>query len=314
MILRSIAEMLIQEHEYRPISGRVLALGPQQVPMTREEVDYLFTASDRSRRQGPFTRQLNAQVECAPDQYFFHKFPIESLDSLDVVPDFGATVVHDLNFPIPDSLANQFDFIVDGGTFDHLLNIGIALENVVRMLRPGGRVFQYNAASNYLGTAYTEFGTDLFFDYYVMNGFADCKVYIARETRNEVNAPWDMFYLPNGRSKHLNSARRQMVIVIAEKGQTDSTPRMPVEHSYRSPELMAAFQRSQRAIAKSKRPVWNGEVPVWNDVCERLSSLRMEAVTIRTRMRTGTFSLETYRAKRARNRFVKKGYRYVGQI
>lgn len=315
MILRSIAEMLIQEHEHRPIQGRLLALGPEEVAITQDEIDALFTASDRRRGIIPTTPRRAPGVECATDEYFFGKFPIESLDSLDVVEGRGATVVHDLNYPIPDCLANRFDFILDGGTFDHLLNVGIALENVVRMLKPGGRVFQYNAASNYMGKCYTEFGPDLFNDYYALNGFVDCKVYVARETENEANAPWDVFYLNKIRTRDLNCGKRQMVVVIAEKGEQTLGHVLPVEAAYRTTEMTQAIAEAKLAFAKSKRPRLRGDLGLMSSsVAEHLRLVGWEAKTIVHRIRTGKFSYASYRAKRAKNRWVNKPYSYVGRI
>ncbi|MEL7114711.1 MAG: methyltransferase [Pseudomonadota bacterium] len=61
---------------------------------------------------------------------------IESMDFSDYE---GASILQDLNKPIPDHLEQQFDFIFDGGTIEHVFNVPQALENVFRMLKPGGR-------------------------------------------------------------------------------------------------------------------------------------------------------------------------------
>src|SRR5438445_5776379 len=131
MILRTIARALIQEHRYRPIVGRVLCLGPQLVPMHRGEVDELFAETPAEAREARAAwRRDGADPAHVSDEYFFHKFPIDRLDSLDVVEGFGGTVIHNLNDPLPEHLRGQFDFIVDGGTFDHLLQLGTAFGSV----------------------------------------------------------------------------------------------------------------------------------------------------------------------------------------
>lgn len=305
MILRSIAKMLIQEHEHRPITGRVLALGPQLVPMSRTEVDSLF--------EGSATAALDPDDGThVSDEYFFQKLAIDRLDSLDVVEGFGGSIIHDLNEPVPPALEEQFDFILDGGTFDHLVNPGIAFQSVIRMLKPGGRVFHYNAASGYLGAAYVTFGPDLFFDYYVVNGFADCKVYVARETAPLPNAPWDLFYIPNGRTKDLNSGRHQMVIAIAEKGPASVADRIPIEYSYRSKELRERFAAVQAELSKSPRPVLSGTKPVAARAGETMQAWRMELAHVRKRRRAGTFNLRTHRQQRKKPKYL--SYTYVGRI
>lgn len=61
----------------------------------------------------------------------------------------GASILHDLNKPIPEELENQFDFILDGGTIEHVFNVPAALENVFRMLKPGGRFVSANGMNGW---------------------------------------------------------------------------------------------------------------------------------------------------------------------
>ena len=56
----------------------------------------------------------------------------------------------------------QFDFIVDGGTLEHVFNYPIAVSNVKLMLRPGGLFVGINPANNDLGHGLYQFGPDLF--------------------------------------------------------------------------------------------------------------------------------------------------------
>ncbi len=313
MILRSIARMLIQEHQYRPITGRVLCLGPQLVPMHRGQVDELFettpagraSAMERWRRDGADTSPVS-------DEYFFRKFPIEALDSLDVVEGFGGNVIHDLNTPIPESLHGRYDFILDGGTFDHLVNVGIGFSSVIDMLKPGGRVLHYNAASGYLGAAYVTFGPDLFFDYYTVNGFVDCKIYVVRETDPDPNAPWDVFYVPDGRTKALNSAKHQMVVALAEKGKRSVSNRVPVEHTYRSADMHHEFTARQRKIRKSPRPLLRTEHPFPARVHQSVISLGIAVRYAHKRYRAGKFEWTKIRERIRLGRH--SGYLYLGRL
>ena len=314
MILRSIAKMLLHEHRYKPICGRVLCLGPQQVPMHRGEVDALFAPSAEEAREALARwRVAGSLVEAVSDEYLFRKFAIDSLDSLDVVPGFGGTIIHDLNTPIAADLYEQFDFILDGGTFDHLVNVGIAFESVIRMLRPGGRVFHYNAASGYLGAAYVTFGPDLFYDYYVVNKFEDCKVYVTRETSPHPNAPWDVFYLPDGRTKHLNSGLHQMVVCIAEKAADSRSNAIPVEYSYRSQELRQEYAIQRSRMLKSKRPVLSGDRPRIANLRATMARMSIEARYVVKRYRAGKFDWAKFRRNLARHQ-AGASYAYVGRI
>ena len=302
MILRAIAKLLIQEHRHRPITGRVLQLGPQTMPMTPPEVDALFTEDPLARSR--FARPVT-QSDCATDEYFWKNFPIDSLESLDVMAGFGGSIIHDLNHPVPTVLQERFDFILDGGTFDHLLNVGVAFQSVARMLKPGGRVFHYNAASNYIGTAYMMFGPDLFFDYYVANAFADCQVYVARAAGPE----WELFFVKGGRSKDLNSCKNQMVIALAEKAGDSTWERFPIEHAYRGTQLRDEYARLGARVQESTRPLFTGDRRWGPRARETRYFLLNEWRSARKRWRAGKFDFQKIRTRRA-----KTTYTYVGFV
>lgn len=314
MILPTIAKMLLQEHAYRPIRGRVLCLGPQQVALHKGEVDAMFakTPQDAEAAMAKW-RAAGAKPGVVSDRYFFSKFPKVKLESLDVVEGFGGTVIHDLNTPIPAELEGQFDFILDGGTFDHLVQLGTAFQNVIRMLRPGGRVFHYNAASGYIGAAYVSFGPDLFYDYYVVNKFADCKIHLLRGTGPGTHDPFDVFFLPDARTKQLNSARNQMVACLAEKAPDSTYDAVPVEYTYRPRELGEQFSAQRGRMLRSKRPMLTGARPLWPSVREAYRRFRCELAFARDRYQAGKFDWEKFKSNRARHR-AGTGYIYRGQL
>jgi len=166
----------------------------------------------------------------------------------------GADIIHDLNLSVPDSFKDQFDFIIDGGTFDHLVDIRTAFENVVKMLKPGGRVFQWNAASNFTGAAYISFGPDLFYDYYVLNQFADCKVYVAEVDNVGQPELWDLFEFQGlDEYGYLKSKRIQMTVVLAEKGISSTYDKIPVQAQYRNAHLWSAYKKGQELLMLSSR-------------------------------------------------------------
>lgn len=268
MISPSLARMLAQEHSYRPLTGTVLTLGRQAVSMTpaeaveilRAEGVQIPTSAIEATREMIETRtRFAAGKGWITDRGFFRLLGVEEVVSLDVADYEGCDIVHNLNLPVPDELVGKYDFIVDGGTFDHLVDLRVCFQNVIRMLKPCGRVFQWNAASNFTGAAYVSFGPDMFFDYYMVNGFVDCKSYVAESDDIGQRYDWDLYLLENPiRYRHFKSPRIQMVIVMAEKGQETIYDRMPVQSYYRTPELVAEFEPCLRSFSSSQRPVWRG--------------------------------------------------------
>jgi len=96
---------------------------------------------------------------------------IESMDFSDYE---GASILHDLSKPIPKKLEGQFDFVFDGGTLEHVFNVPVALENVFRMLKPGGRFVSANGMNGFNAHGLYQFGPDLVWTFWRRT--ANCNV------------------------------------------------------------------------------------------------------------------------------------------
>jgi SAM-dependent methyltransferase len=85
------------------------------------------------------------------------------LHALDVSPYEGADVLHDLNQPLPDELADRFDLVIDAGSLEHVFDVRTALQSYMRMVRPGGRLVILTMANNHCGHGFYQFSPELFF-------------------------------------------------------------------------------------------------------------------------------------------------------
>lgn len=273
MIGQTVARLLVRECAYKPMRGKVLTLGRQTIALTYREVMGLFhqegyTPSSEVLEGMEMTHDQKTRAGKGTDYIidadFMRLLGAEELVAMDVSAYESADILHNLNEPVPSSLYDQFDFIIDGGVFDHLFNIRLAFENIVRMLKTGGRVFQANACSNLNGLAYVSFGANLFYDYYVLNQFADCKVYVAELDNCAQMEAWDFYeFMGYDRYAHFQSNRIQYVVVLAEKGQSSSWDKMPVQDCYRDAELWEPYRVSQKTIQSSRRPSFMGSRSVY---------------------------------------------------
>lgn len=84
----------------------------------------------------------------------------------------NADIIFDLNNnELPDELKNRFDYILDGGTTEHVFDYAQALRNVVKMLKVGGKVFHYIPATGWTNHGYYSLSPSLLADFYQTNGF-----------------------------------------------------------------------------------------------------------------------------------------------
>ena len=81
--------------------------------------------------------------------------------SMDISDFEGATLLHDLNEPIPPHLNGRFDCIFDGGTIEHVFDVRQAFSNVGAMLCGGGLFLLVDAANNMLGHGMYQFSPEL---------------------------------------------------------------------------------------------------------------------------------------------------------
>src|SRR5208282_438429 len=187
----STVEAIVREHSYKAIRGDVLLIGRQTVYLSPQEyVDILrqhgVDPAKEQLEQMTIDRQtidrrtiaITPGKELISDRSIFHVLGVEHVRALDHSDYEGAEVLHNLNKPLPKELESIADFIVDGSTLDNVFDPALALRNLSKLLRPGGRLLLVNMLSNH-HEPYTIPSALWYLDYFVMNGFIDCKVYIS---------------------------------------------------------------------------------------------------------------------------------------
>jgi len=334
MIVPTLARMLIREHIHRPIKGRVLTLGRQTIAMNYEQLIQLleqenFSISDQVLKDIKIkydnqTRVGKKNTDFISDEVFFNLLGVKQLSVMDVSEYESADILHDLNKPIPASLEGQFDFIIDGGTFDHLLDLRVAFENVVKMLKTGGRVFQWNAASNFTGDTYLSFSPDFFYDYYTLNKFTDCKVYLVEtDVRGGQREPWDVYEFSGTKYRYFHSKRILMVIVLAEKGANSTYDGIPIQSQYRDDHILQIYKDGQKAISLSDRKPYKGsELGMKINSSEINKPVRKSIFNkVVSKYKEKGLAWVFYKCLNNLNPFSRKperreveGYRYVGKI
>src|SRR5262249_26462815 len=75
----------------------------------------------------------------------------------------GASVIHDINLPIPDELKGRFSVVIDGGTLEHVFNFPQALKNAMEMVAVHGHFLAVTPSNNWMGHGFYQFSPELFF-------------------------------------------------------------------------------------------------------------------------------------------------------
>lgn len=155
---------LIEARQEGDIPERVLTLGRQSLWVSPERLlrllDTVYPRSDEATRQRwlealtPVSRRFEALLRL---------LGASTIEAADASGYEGADLIHDFNQPLPAAWEQRYDWVLDGGTLEHVFNFPVALANCLRLLRENGRLFLFTPANNYCGHGFYQFSPELFF-------------------------------------------------------------------------------------------------------------------------------------------------------
>jgi SAM-dependent methyltransferase len=270
-IASQIARLLLREHRYRSITGELLVIGKQTVELSAAQalsvVDTELGApsdvivsdveTDASTRAG-------MNKDYITDRGFFELFSDAKYCCLDQSSYEGAGIVFNLCDPeFPQELEGRFDFIFDGSSLDNIFDPAMAVRHLARALRPGGRIFHVNRTAR-MHSDYLAFSLSWFHDFYSINDFQDCQVYLAQREIDDTRRRWDIYrYMPVlerdgqlkffGQDQYFFQWRHGHCVVIAEKGANSTWKISPIQYQYRPTVPNAVINRSYETLDQEVR-------------------------------------------------------------
>lgn len=146
--------------------GKTVTLGHQTMYIKNDELKKLASAYN-----------INADVTKYSYKDYADDFLIDFLGATDILSidhsDYqNCNIVHDMNTPIDESLHNQFDVVIDGGACEHIFNFPVCVENMMKMVKPGGNLFITTSCNNTMGHGFYQFAPEVFYRIFdKSNGF-----------------------------------------------------------------------------------------------------------------------------------------------
>ena len=124
----------------------------------------------------------------------FELIGIDDVHVIDVSDYEGADTIYDLADDLPDELVEKFDYIVDGGTLEHIFDISQAMFNVSSMLKKGGMIFHFSVIAGDIDHAFYSISPTFYEDYYSDNNFAIKQIEYAIEIDNNRDNRYSDYY------------------------------------------------------------------------------------------------------------------------
>jgi SAM-dependent methyltransferase len=231
-------QILLTAREAGVSFDRVLTIGRQWLYSTREEVRAVMRRHginlSATQAREIFTAQKGY---CEP---FLKLLGASRIDSIDASSYEGASILHDMNRPIPDTYRDQFNVVIDGGSLEHIFDFPTALKNCMQAVALGGHFIGITPSNNLMGHGFYQFSPELFFRVFTpANGFRIVKTIIYEYPWKSV---WYEVVDPEQvkRRVELTNSRPAYLIVWAKK--TESMPifQQPPQQS----DYLTMWQRS----------------------------------------------------------------------
>src|SRR5262245_7537138 len=261
-----VVDSLLREHTYSPLTGEILLIGRQTVYFTPRDILALLRehcidvngVAEADIEIDRYTANRHpglAEGDLIADRALFRLLGVPSVRALDHSDYEGADIVHDLTRPVPPEMYNSVDFIVDGSSLDNVFDPAAVVRNFARMLRPGGRLITCNVFSND-HEPYTMLPPLWFLDYFVANGFADCKVYVLVGTSpyNTFTVDIDALLDPARRVSSFTAPYELNTLVLAEKGEHSTSEIAPIQQHYRSANDWEQYRGALQRMKLNSRP------------------------------------------------------------
>ena len=185
---------LLKEAKQRPLYGSLLCLGYPDVYLTADQFRslcaYYKIDLDPSVEMHTSKRAWFCDNNFISGETLFKNLGFQEVATMDYSQFEGASVLFDLNASVlPVELNNRFDFIADHGTLEHVFHIPNALNNILNMLREGGRVMISSPTSNFVDHGFYMFSPTLFFDYFTANHFEIQSIQVTQSSPKQQTDP-----------------------------------------------------------------------------------------------------------------------------
>lgn len=205
-------EGILLSLKYIPSGKKALTLARQGIHFNKMMSDYFMKK---------YNKQLSENIFTPYCETLFKELEFSSVDSIDCSSYESATIIHDMNNPIPDNLKNKYDYIYDGGTIEHIFNIAQVIDNISDMLSIGGIFCSVTVNNNFSGHGIYQFSPEFFMSAFSEKyGMKVLDMYLA-----EVNTVHEQWINVNSLSQHnggrnmskFNTNNPVYIITIAQK-------------------------------------------------------------------------------------------------
>ena len=158
---RATIEFLLRAGSSGISMAHVLTIGRQGMHVQARQLREQLARHGKTLDQGAVERLLTEERGfCEP---FLRLIGAGKIDSMDFSPYEGATVLQDMNQPLPEERHRRYSLVIDGGSIEHVFHYPQALKNCMNATAVGGHFVTITPANNLLGHGFYQISPELLF-------------------------------------------------------------------------------------------------------------------------------------------------------
>lgn len=146
-------EAIFRSLKYVTNKRKLLTIGRQGIHIPSSYIDSFLEKNNLS--------DLKDRYHWGFCEKFFIDLGFESVDSLDYSSYENASIIHNMNTPIP-SDSSTYDYILDCGSTEHMFNIPQVCENIINLLNIGGIYVSITPNNNLSGHGIYQFSPEFY--------------------------------------------------------------------------------------------------------------------------------------------------------
>lgn len=220
------------------VRDRVLSVARMSITWDADDLEAHLRRTGVAYDSGTLAR-IRARGHVFTTREFFELLGFAEYEDIDLDPDEGVSIVHDLNTPVPQRLNQRFDLVFENGTIEHVFDLRTAMDNIARMVKIGGWV-SHGSPLDAFNHGFYNLSMNFFNDYYRANGFTDLEFFLVRYsadwhrdqtvTVQPLEYTHEEFYVD---PDVYDSPHNKMYIAcVARKIEHVDPPRVPIQAAY----------------------------------------------------------------------------------
>ena len=174
--------------------GAVCTIGRQQIQVRKSDYKRLLNITGNINRLEKLNKMDSEIYMEFYENLFKVLFRSTTTDSIDSNTFEGASIIHDLNLPLPPHISkSKYTLVIDFGCLEHVFNIAVAFGNVINLCGKGGTILHVLPSNQMAGHGFYQFSPEFFFSLYSSKrGFDETEVFIFEKSN-----PYEWFKVPS---------------------------------------------------------------------------------------------------------------------